>query len=244
MTIMIAGDSWGCGEWKFHKGNYYPELLHKGLEQYLVDDGHNVINVSKGGISNLDIINRMQKWAGRYRDVAIDKVFVFQTEFSRDFKHREYISAYDVDDWNISTVDELISIWIERFYHRLSEFAQSKNCKVYLLGGVADTMWFDNMENDYPGCSIACQSVTSLLISNNSRVSQPVFSWLTSDDELLVSRLKQSTDIAKLLDQINLGVEREATLAEHPKLFFPDGRHPNRHGYKILFNFLKENQFI
>ena len=162
------------------------------------------------------------------------------------------MSAYDIDDRNVSTVNELISIWIKRFYHRLSEFAQFKNCKVYILGGVADTMWFDNMENDYPGCSIACQSITNLLINNDSRISQPVFSWLISDDKPLTSRLKQSTDIAKLLDQINLGVEREtnsllpreAALAEHPHLFFPDGKHPNRHGYKILFNFLKENQFI
>jgi hypothetical protein len=157
------------------------------------------------------------------------------------------MTAYGIDDWNISTVD-----WIKQFYHRLSEFAQSKNCKVYLLGGVADTMWFDNMENDYPGCSIACQSVTNLLINNNSRVSQPVFSWLTIDDKPLISSLEQSTDIAKLLDQIDLSIElktispssRQATLAEHPDLFFPDGMHPNRHGYKILFNFLKENQFI
>ena len=247
MTIMIAGDSWGCGERKHridHIGKYPTELLHKGLEQYLVDEGHNVINVSKGGISNLDIISRMQKWANRYSDVVIDKIFVFQTEFSRDFKHREYITAYGSNDWNISTVDELISIWVERFYYRLSEFAQSKNCKIYLLGGVSDTMWFDNMENDYPGCSIACQSVTNLLINNDSRVSQPVFSWFLNDDELLISCLKKSTDIAKLLDQIDLGIERENTLAENPDLFFPDGRHPNRTGYKILFNFLKENQFI
>lgn len=240
MTILIAGDSWGCGEWNIECS----AVLHKGLEQYLVDDGYTVINLSKGGISNLDIVNRLTHWFERFDDVSVSKIFIFQTEFTRDFKHDVMQQHFNTDDWCIESVDELASIWIERFYQRLSELAQEKNCKVYLLGGVSDTIRFDSMENDYPMCNIACQSVVNLLVNNDSSVNQPVFSWFLKTDTKLIEKLKKFTNVEKLIEYINLGIERESVLTEHPELFYPDGRHPNRNGHKILYDFLKRENLV
>lgn len=240
MTILIAGDSWGCGEWNIA----CTEILHKGLEQYLIDDGYCVFNVSKPSISNLDIINRINQWYDRFEDIKIEKIFVFQTEFTRDFKHDIMQQMYGANDWSIKTVDDLASTWVERFYFRLSEIAQEKKCKIYLLGGASDTMWFDNMENDYPGCSIACQSVTNLILEKNPKIEVPVFSWFTKNTEELVKKLKKIVSAEDILNQINLGIERESLLEENPNFFFPDGIHPNRTGHKILYDFLKEQQLL
>ena len=52
-VVVIAGDSWGCGEWtqRDHR-DYY--VSHAGLAQYLADDGYQVINLSQPGAGNLD----------------------------------------------------------------------------------------------------------------------------------------------------------------------------------------------
>ena len=53
MKIIIAGDSWGVGEWTDG------QRTHRGLEQYLSDAGHIVINLSRGGMSNMSIIDAL-----------------------------------------------------------------------------------------------------------------------------------------------------------------------------------------
>lgn len=240
MTILIVGDSWGLGELDANSN----QILHQGLAQYLVDDGYEVVNLSKGGISNLDIINRLNFWFDRNPDTPVDKIFVLQTDFARDFKHNTMQQNYGADDWNISTTQELISIWVERFYQRLSEIAQKKQCEFLIIGGLSDTMWFDNMENDYPGCKIVCQSVTNLILTSSHTLNQPVFGWFTSSDENLVKKLKSCTEVGNLTNLMSQGMERELLLTENPEFFFPDGRHPNRRGWKIVFDFLKEQRII
>ena len=48
--IIIAGDSWGCGEPGVSDDTgpifQYGTVTHTGLEQYLQDDGYKVINIS------------------------------------------------------------------------------------------------------------------------------------------------------------------------------------------------------
>jgi len=236
--ILICGDSWGCGEWNVE----CTEVLHPGLEQYLRDAGHLVDNISKGGCSNLDSVARMQLWFERFG--RVDIVFVFQTEYSRDFKH------HSTENWNVNSVNDLSSQWVENFYFRLSDLAQQYQCKINILGGASDTMWFDTMwfdamDNDYHGCNIACQSLTNLLVNNDSRIKDPVFSWYCNSTESLLDRLKkQLNNTDELFAVINQGFERESLLKENPNWFYPDGKHPNRHGHQKLYNFLKEISIV
>jgi hypothetical protein len=230
--ILICGDSWGCGEWNID----CTKTLHSGLEQYLKDAGHNVVNISRGGCSNLDSVARIKLWIERFGQV--DSIFVFQTEYSRDFKH------HSTESWNASSIEDLSSQWVENFYFRLSSLAQKHQCTINIIGGASDTVWFDNMDNDYPGCNIVCQSLTNLLINNDSRIADPVFSWYDSKTEPLLARVKTQLNTGKLLSVINLGFERESALKENPQWFYPDGKHPNRQGHQKLYNFLKEISIV
>ena len=48
MRILLAGDSWGCGEWKEYNRlleGRHDAVAHKGLEEYLTQDNHEVKNV-------------------------------------------------------------------------------------------------------------------------------------------------------------------------------------------------------
>jgi hypothetical protein len=53
--ILISGDSWSCGEWApDHPKVDKNVILHGGLAQYLKEQGYPVINLGRGGGSNLD----------------------------------------------------------------------------------------------------------------------------------------------------------------------------------------------
>jgi len=56
--IIIAGDSWGCGEWE--ETDTYPRVVHSGISQYLKDDGYKVLNVSRGGSNINDSLLQIQ----------------------------------------------------------------------------------------------------------------------------------------------------------------------------------------
>lgn len=243
MTILIAGDYWGAGECNID----CTKILHPGLEQYIRDSGQSVVNISKGGVSNLDIVNRISQWLERNSSFGgdpVSKILVFQTECLRDYKHDVMQKYFGVDDWNVTSVREIINVWVERFYTRLSEIAQATDCRIYLLGGASDTMWFDNMEDDYPGCSIGCQSVTNLIVHGTHRTNTPVFDWFFGKNKEVVKKLMETTDKNELWQYISLGMDKEFFLSANPKLFYPDGRHPNRHGHRILYDFLKGQQIL
>ena len=239
MKILLAGDSWGCGEW-YHEG---AQILHKGIEQYLMDDGHVVENLSWRGISNLDIAHRIRFYFENYDRLLPDIILVFQTEYSRDSKHQRMQTDFGANDWtDIKQFSDLSDQWIGRFYQRLSDISQAFDVPVKIIGGCSDTMHFDCMDQDYPGCEIVCQSATHLILHNNHRISAPVFSWYTKESVDLVQQIKSClcTDAQReFMKSIDAGIQREFLLRENPEFFWPDGVHPNRIGHKIIFDFLK-----
>ena len=58
MRILITGDSWSQGEWDGLNVDY--RVTHRGIEQYLVDDGHDVVNVGQGGYNNLQALDSIK----------------------------------------------------------------------------------------------------------------------------------------------------------------------------------------
>ena len=253
MTILIAGSSWGRGEWNPQT----TEVLHTGLEQYLKDAGHHVINISKSGISNLDIVGRTASFFDRFPETDVEKVFVFQTDSAFDVKHhaREYDASVISGQTTLpelapgTTANEMLSIWLERFYSRLSGVAQKHSVPIYIIGAGCDTVWFDDMNIDYPGCNIACQSVISLLLKKNHRVPDPVFSYLSPVYaveflEFYKQHATTNKQLESLIEQIEIGMNRESIFRENPKFFYPDGAHLNRHAHKVLYDFLKEQQLV
>lgn len=241
-NILIAGDSWGKGEWDSN----CDFVQHKGLEQYLLDDGYHVIaNLSDQGISNLDIYHRLRSWFDRnLLDENVDMVFVFQTEYNRDYKHDEAQNTYGADDWNqIQQARDLGDRWISRFYRHLSDLGVEHNVDFYIIGGHADTFWFDDMNSIYPRCHIACQSMVNLILNDNPRIDEPVICWYEKKTKEMVQRIKKilqsNEEVAELLRLIDLGYDREMLLRANPEYFFPDGIHPNRVGINKLYQYLK-----
>jgi len=242
-TIVIVGDSWACGEWNTIDGNY--QVMHDGLAEYLKNDGYQVVNLSKGGASNFEIINKLKNFLNRkIISNQIDKIFVFQSAWTRDFLYNDILFNQEL----VKSNGSFLNFWynqLSNFYQQLSDIAVENNQTIYIVGGVTDTFPVNELENQYPGCCVVCQSFVNLLVNNNHMVENPVFGWYSAEDEQLLLKLSHSQDDKiNITNAVTLGMERENLLLEHPKMFYPDNKHPNRTGHKILFEHLKNLKIV
>ena len=260
--IIVSGCSWACGEWQM--AELAPPggtILHQGLSQYIADSGLEVINLGIRAGSNLQVCDRIESWILNNPDVKIDKIIVLQTEYTRDlFMNGTVLKSKNnpIDcDWsNMSMIpfdfsrhDSLRNLMLRKFYERLSDIVEITDSKVYLIGGLCDTMTSDFVESCF-AIKVACQSMINLLINDQPDIENPVFSLyhighLGELDAInQFKRRLSSEESLKLLTAMQQGVDRAGLLLDNPQWFRPDGWHPNRHGHKKLFDYLVREHIL
>lgn len=233
--IIVTGDSWSSGEW------VNCAVQHHGLAQYLHDHCYDVINLGRGKFSNSQAIEQLSYFLAQnsYQVKDISHVFFFQTEWTRDL---EYLSEQEMQQQLKQGYQQLKDMTLYKIYSSLHFLCQKFGIRIYLIGGCSDVQWIDNCQVEYPGLTIACQSMTNLLLNNDHRTPNSVYTVFLQTDQNLIKYMKEriSNDQLKLLlDDIDLSHWRLDTWKNNKKWFWPDGRHANRHGHKVLFDFLK-----
>lgn len=234
-TYIIVGDSWSMGE--FSAEEFGPPI-HRGLAQYLEDDGHRVISLSLAGISNWDQCHKLTAWFERH-DEKVDGVFAFQTGFEKDLKYT-YNHAY-------RSLEDLIMHYLFGYYQRLSGVYKKYGVPVYVIGSKCDAMLFDDIEQTLPGVNIVCQSLFNLLLYNDPDIDEPVYSWF---DRTTINMVKQlhsslgSDELARMLDHIDRGGIRDNMVSWTTEWYWPDGAHLNRHAYRKLYDFLRDQGIV
>lgn len=226
--ILIAGDSWACGEWNSM------DIQHGGLSQYLVENNYSSLNLGIGGGSNFRTIICLTNFfkSNSYLVKQVDKIIVFQTEWDRD---KDYFKI-DKDGYSL-----VKNKWISQFYYNLSSLSQQLNIPIWIVGGCSDAIWLDKFSEEYPGVQVVCQSFTNLLLHSNHRTDAPVYSILADKTSELISLIKKnsnSDDLEDLITDMDRGEDRLSTWKSNPEWFWPDGGHANRAGHKKLFDFL------
>jgi len=238
--IIIAGDSWGCGEVGVldDTGPFvqFGTVTHPGLEQYLQDDGYKVINLSVGNASNTDVWNQLNNSLNTLNCVGkvsdIDRIFVFQTEWHRCYRRTLPLnSVIDID---------YIRRIISGYYYRLSGLAQKYNVRIGLIGGCSDVLWLDEFEKEYPGVFIACQSMINLCLNNNHRIENPLLDLLPDLDIVDNMKANNFKNTEFLLAQLTETSERTYNMSQCPQFFAPDFVHANRFAHQKLFGILRE----
>ena len=243
--IIIAGCSWACGEWQrgdISAKSVSDKILHEGLTQYVREAGEIVLNLGIPGGSNYAIANKLNSWFERNTDHQVKKIFIFQTDYARDYQ-----MVFNEDFDNINQANTLASIMISRFYYRLIEISKKYNVKICLIGGVSDTLSPEILTSYYAPLEVVCQSMVNLLVKGNHLVEDPVLSWYPGKCLPMVETIKKklsADQILLLLHEINKGFERENLVFSTPEYFWPDGTHPNRNGHKKLFDYLVENNYL
>ena len=236
-VVVIAGDSWGCGEWtqRDHR-DYY--VSHAGLAQYLADDGYQVINLSQPGAGNGMISDRLRLLFELSPGLTVHRVIVFQSDFMRDNAIRfpggpgTFLTEGIIDA--SASVNDFEGRAVSGFYYELSRLATKYNISISIIGGHCDTEWLDRFSAEYPGVNVICQSMTEFLLTGNHRTSEPVFSHYDIGAVDMLPELKKKFGI-DFLYRLGMPKPRLDRMQDCREFFYPDNLHANRQGHKKLY---------
>lgn len=206
-TIVIAGDSWGCGEWAVVDKKY--AVVHKGLEQYLIDYGCEVINVSVPGNSNIISANALKDAVSQFNP---SYCFWFQTDPMRDLR------PYDPDTFprrlselHLTQYNKLVEV-----YKLLSEIDMPVHC----MGGTVKLNLHLLSAHD---------NLVPLIPSIIEMFGGPdIQCWVS--EWIQHPNIKFTFEFIKEISQLPHKLPK--------KWFYPDGYHPNRLAHKQIFEYI------
>ena len=235
MNVAIFGDSFANGESDMIYHN-----AHFGLTQYLMDDGHFVINFSRQGNSNNGTTEDYEFNLRQNGHIKWDIAIVFQTEIYRDTSPDEYTNS----------IREVETVKLKQFYSNLKKFQDIYKTPIYLVGGTADTLSPEVVEEC--GVKCACQSLVNLCVNGYHLIEEPTTDFVICK----ATDINLTTDDDKeyFLKLIEMGDDRYKLMRENPEYFAPidnltigarhPSDHPNRYAYKKLFNHLKSEGIV
>jgi hypothetical protein len=224
MNILISGDSWSQGEWA---GTWRQEpstygVHHPGINQYLQDAGHSVVNVGAGAIGNLQALENLNH---QLDNCKFDCLIFFFTDPLRDCNEQEI---------KVGKLFELLEIKTNLFLERIDEIkTRYTDLKIILIGGYA------KIETDNKNIDYIIPSIIELLVpghvdtkcadSPEWKQYLPTLSFFSNTQE------KQ-----QIIDFFKLTTQKFKIMGQHKDLFYPDGYHPNRHAHRLLTNKILE----
>lgn len=257
--IIIAGDSWSLGEW-----DKQGQLSHPGLGGFLQEANYKVWNVGLGGGSNNQTIHRLELALNlaKQNKETVSKVFVFQTDWFRDLHNSLYsLSSTRKNDVlanalvhnhhyrdefkdNIPiTFRAFIEHVINYFYIGLSNLGIQYNVDIGVIGGCSDTIVpTQSFGTTYPRLSIACHSITNLVLKTRSADSVYALYNVPSYLNFIQNWIKQIflVDLQGVIDEMERSNHRLDLFVKYQDSFFPDCCHANRVAHQQLFNLLKD----
>jgi hypothetical protein len=215
MRFLITGDSWSQGEWDTTPTGY--RTTHTGVQQYLIDDGHEVLNVGRGGYNNLESFAAVS-------DLQFDHVIFFYTDPLRQAQEHEIAYKLPFDIITAHNID---------LCDNFEKLKQKTNCKITVIGGCAKfTAVTQTVDFLVP-------SISELLVANfhdsefmtSGEWEQHFFKHESKFD------VEQKTQWLTVMTKAG---EKYSVWNQHKKYFWPDGLHVNRHGALILYQHLQK----
>lgn len=202
-NIIIIGDSWGCGEWS---GDMPYRVTHTGLARYLSEYGVNVINLSKPGGSNKDMVRALISTVPIYNP---EHVFWFQTDPIRDLRpyHQETFPK------SSSELLETGRALLENTYAQLNDIG----VKIYCMGGVAK---LEKSIEKYANLIPIIPSIVEMF--EGPTIDYWISDWINSPN-------------IRLNDDFLSELENHPQHTLPKKWFYPDGVHPNQEAHRKIF---------
>lgn len=220
MRVLICGDSWGCGEWGWDSSKKYC-VTHSGLQYYFERDGHEVINLSAPSKCNMFSYNRILQYLSI--DDNFDHIIWFKTDPLRDLDD-ELIKQY-------SSFDDLMNSKIDmetKAYSAFNELGKRIEC----IGGAGKLN--PDLISSYSNLNPLIVGITELLLDEYEHPDLWASDWI-----FLIDRQFDLDSIDKLLIQ-KQKQDQLVEIEKYRKYFWPDGYHPNRHAWKIIYEYVLE----
>lgn len=236
--ILLLGDSWSQGELDFDQdGKHY--VTHRGVHQYLLDLGHNVINLGGLGKSNSQAVRQYRDNPGPY-----DLILWFSTDVLRDVNwsyENLFLNRLKSLKSIKSTFDEVQSIW----FSNMNDLARERNQKIYVMGGFSA---IDSKIDFFPNLINFIPSIINLI---NPQYNFSMYGYFTNFEWFVniieTAKKEQWFTNSELLyikeeftNMMDENIKLTNFLKTDKKYFWPDGIHPNRYGHQIIFNKIKE----
>jgi len=213
--IVIIGDSWGVGEWGT-EGDRGMALAGPGIAQ-LLNYNFDVVNLSKGGGSNLLGLTLLEKFLSRFCPDNRDEFYWIVTEPMRDIAITDLLNVTGIKTHTMTVLTDSFS--------KVNYLAKQCNIKINLIGGWCDIdpAWVDDFSNlkvvvsswgsivhkNYPGSIFGDMNLEKLGTELKTRNSSLMAEWLD------------------IVDQVNSKIETW-------KKFGWKSHHPDRYAHRIL----------
>ena len=193
-------------------------VTHKGLEQFFKDADMNVKNLSQGGGTLQDILQQIKSIPKN----TSCKLFCFVTDTSRS-KLKFWDTSWVKQDYIDRHRDMLT------FYFKLYE---DFGFPIYLIGGLSDLD--EDLVKDLKNVKIACPSMIKLFAPDAD-----LYDIYLQDKLYNLPFMMNRDTLTWIMQQ----VDKWDTISNHPR-FHTDRCHPDRVAHKMLFDYLKEENFI
>jgi hypothetical protein len=239
--IIIAGDSWGCGEWYYDFEEKTYGVTHTGLEHYFTDIGFDVINVSEGGSSNANSVSRLENALFKISDDINDTDYIFfiTTDATRDLDcNKEILTDTLIQNQSLPL---LVDRLLDSCYNKLNKLCLTNNLNIHMIGGLSN---LDTSVQSYKNLIPIIPSWISLLVGHfddYKNICDDSKFRILSNSKFTIDNINLNRcplNIAnKLIEDLYLYQEVNS-LVFRESIFRPDGVHPNREGHKILFETL------
>lgn len=213
--IAIIGDSWGCGEWNFVPNVIGATITHAGLEQFLIEHDHKVINLSRGGNQNFESIDSLENYL-QSTAVNFNTVFWFVTCPLR---------------WPGGTIynspDEFGIQQLKIVFDYAEYLAEKYNLTIYALGGLCDIP-SEIIQLQFSKIKIPIPSISSLVIADFPK---SMFGEIKEIHHIKIKELA--------LDVMNK-IEQKINAFQAAKNWFPDFGHPSKEVHYEIFKKIKQ----
>lgn len=232
---MLLGDSWSQGELTLKTDGHGHDVVHKGIEQYLLDSGHTVFNMGILGGSNTQATHCYEKFSEQ-----ADFVLWFQTDPLRDINW-DYYQLFIKPLLDLKSIKAVFDAQVLFVYDRMNKIALSRSQKIHVIGGFSVVAPFindfANLDNFIPNVSALIDPKTKFDFYGYFIQ----FDWFTNIIEYCrkhnLFNEDQLTDLKKeYIDMTAEHIRIIEYMNSNKQYYWPDGMHPNREGHKIIFN--------
>ena len=222
MHIMVAGDSWACGEWGQTDSGY--GLLHSGITTEMESQGHRVYRTAQGGDSNRSQLHRVT--LALAEQAHTDAVLFIQTDPLRD------LSASHMPT-TLKGYRSAHSLLLRDLYQALNDLP----VPILLVGG--NCAVDPALVSEFPHVHTVCRDWIALLLgSRPCEIICRQWTYPHCEVDLLTHWESEERAHFRWFHKCN------TPTTQHYKWFWPDGLHPNRAGHAALLTHIQSQGLL
>ena len=225
-TIVITGCSWGAGEWGGDGTSIKTNISHPGLGGYFMEHGFNVVNLSRPGGNNQELILPLHAFLEINQHLNIQHIFFIQTDIGRCINEKVFFKDAELD------LDGRISNLYYDLYSQLNHYAVMHDVTIHLIGGLTDL---------HPGNFTGLPNLNFLVPSWAKLIDNNISTTLLNDGDGFEWLDKNYAHKDQIEPYLNTALERSKYFKKTPEFFYPDWAHPNRKGHRVLYEYIKNN---